>query len=104
MEASPEAMPISQAERLLLIAQAIVEETPDFFTPIGAGGGNLRSNTFMSELRSRAKQVFGQGYSEKKLCGDNNLAIDFYFPDEATAVEIAGMLGAPNFRETPQAV
>lgn len=50
----------------------------------------------MIELRSRAKQGFGQDYSEKKLCGDNNLAIDFYSPDEATAVELAGMLGAPN--------
>ena len=47
-------------------------------------------------MRSRAKQAFGQDYSEKKLCGDNNLAIDFYFPDEGTAVEDAGMLGAPN--------
>ena len=50
----------------------------------------------MAALSVGATQVFGQDYSEKKLCGDNNLAIDFYFPDEAIAVEIAGMLGAPN--------
>jgi len=96
MATTSETMPITKAERLLLIAQAIAEETPGFFTPIGAGRGNLRSNTFMGELRSRAKQVFGLDYSEKKLCGDNNLAIDFYFPDEATSVKVSGMLGAPN--------
>lgn len=96
MAATSETTPISKAERLLLIAQDIAEATPGFFTPIGAGKGNLRSNIFMSELKRRVEHALGQDYSEKKLCGDNNLAIDFYFPDEATAVEVAGMLGAPN--------
>lgn len=50
----------------------------------------------MTELKERAKETFGRDYSEAKLCGDTDLAIDFYFPEEATAVEIAGMLGAPN--------
>ena len=50
----------------------------------------------MSELRSSAKQVVGQDYSEAKVCGDNKLAIDFHFPDEETAVEIAGLLGESN--------
>src|SRR5258708_361459 len=96
MATTSNTVPISKTERLLLIAQAIAEKTPGFFTAIGAGKGNLRSNAFMNEMRSGAKQAFGQDYSEKKLCGDNNLAIDFYFPDEGTAVEVAGMLGAPN--------
>jgi hypothetical protein len=87
---------ITKAERLLLIAQKIAEETPDFFTAIGQGAGNLRSNAFMEELRNRAKSTFGRGYSEAKLCGDNKLAVDFYFPEEETVVEIAGMLSAPN--------
>jgi hypothetical protein len=96
MATTSNTVPISKAERLLLIAQTIAEKTPGFFTAIGAGKGNLRSNAFMKEMRSRAKHAFGQDCSERKLCGDNNLAIDFYFPDEATAVEVAGMLGAPN--------
>src|SRR5689334_5030167 len=96
METAPEKTGISKAERLLLIAQTIAEATPVFFSPIGSGKGNLRANIVMSELRSRAKEAFGQDYSEQKLCGDNNLTMDFYFPDEATAVEVAGMLGAPN--------
>jgi len=89
-------VPVTKAEHLYLIAQKIAEKTPGFFAPIGAGKGNLRSNTFMDALRITAKQVFGRDYSEAKLCSENKLAIDFYFPDEETAVEIAGMLGAPN--------
>src|SRR6266404_831746 len=87
---------ITKAERLLLIAQAIAEETPDFFVAIGEGAGNLRSNAFMSKLQVRAKSTFGRDYSEAKLCGDNKLAVDFYFPEEETVVEVAGMLSAPN--------
>src|SRR5260370_5192206 len=87
---------IKKAERLLRIAEEIAEETPDFFVAIGEGDGNLPANAFMEELRDRAKSTFGRDYSEAKLCGDNKLALDFYFPQEETAVEIAGMLSAPN--------
>ena len=88
--------PVTKAERLYLIAQEIAERTPGFFAPIGSGKGNLRSNVFMAAVKITAKQVFGREYSEAKLCGENKLAIDFYFPAEETAVEIAGMLGGPN--------
>jgi hypothetical protein len=87
---------VTKAEHLYLIAQRIAEQTPGFFTPLGAGGGNLRSNTFMIALKNLAAEIFEKDYSEAKLCGENKLAIDFYFPEEETAVEIAGMLGAPN--------
>jgi hypothetical protein len=86
----------NKADRLYLLAQAIAERTPGFFRAIGPGGGNLRSNAFMAALNDSATQIFGHDYSEANLCGDNKLAIDFYFPDEETAVEIAGMLSAPN--------
>ncbi len=93
MEQAPS---ITKAERLLLIGQEIVEETPDFFVAIGEGAGNLRSNAFMTKLRSHAKSIFSRDYSEARLCGDNKLAVDFYFPEEETVVEVAGMLSAPN--------
>jgi hypothetical protein len=51
---------ITKAERLLLIAQEIVEETPGFFIAIGQGAGNLRSNAFMKELRRRAKNILSR--------------------------------------------
>jgi hypothetical protein len=50
----------------------------------------------MGELRDRAKSTFGRDYGEGKLCGDNKLAVDFYFPEEETVVEIAGMLSGSN--------
>src|SRR5258708_168277 len=96
MNTMKQAPSITKAGRLLLIAQAIVEETPDFFSAIGAGAGNLRSNTFMSELKSRAKIPFRRDHSEVKLCGDNKLAMDFCFLEEKTVVEVAGMLSASN--------
>jgi hypothetical protein len=84
MDTMEQAPSISKAERLLLIAQAIAEETPNFFIAIGEGAGNLRSNVFMNELKGRAKSIFGRDYSEARLCGDNKLALDFYFPEEET--------------------
>ncbi len=93
MEQAPS---ITKAQRLLLIAQTIADETPNFFIAIGEGAGNLRSNAFMNELQGRAKSAFGRDYSEAKLCGDNKLAMDFFFPEEETVVEVAGMLSAPN--------
>ena len=96
MDTMEQAPSISKAERLLIIAQAIAEETPNFFIAIGEGAGNLRSNAFMNELQRRAKSIFGHNYCEAKLCGDNKLAVDFYFPEEETVVEVAGMLSASN--------
>ncbi len=96
MPDSTRASPITKAEQLLLIAQRVAETTPQFFIALGQGEGNIRSNVFTAELRKRALQAFGRDYSEARLCGETSLAIDFYFADEETAVEVAGMLGAPN--------
>lgn len=96
MDKTKQAPSITKAEHMLLLAQAIADETPNFFVAMGEGAGNLRSNAFMSELQDRAKSTFGHNYSEAKLCGDNKLAVDFYFPEEETVVEVAGMLSAPN--------
>ena len=40
--------------------------------------------------------MFGGDYSEARLCGDNAMAVDFYFPDEGTVIEIALGLKNPN--------
>lgn len=89
-------IPITKAMTLFVIAQRIAEQTPGYFTAEGPGHGNLRSNAFMAQLKSIAKQTFSRDYSEAKLCGDNKLAMDFYFPDEETVVEVAGLLSGPN--------
>ncbi|MEK6283258.1 MAG: hypothetical protein AABN95_23115 [Acidobacteriota bacterium] len=51
--------------------------------------GDHNTAFFMKELRSRATQAFEIDHAEKKLCGPNNLCVDFYFPDEETIVEVA---------------
>ena len=43
----------------------------------------------MKNLRSIALNSFGHDFSEKRVCKEADLRLDFYFPDEATAVEIA---------------
>lgn len=48
----------------------------------------------MKTLRSRAFELFGRDFSECKICGETSFAVDFYFPEEATIVEVA--LGLPN--------
>lgn len=82
------------AQRLLEIAREIVASTPDFHKVRGAGDGDHATNSFMRELRARAEGEFGSDYSEKRLCGASAFAVDFYFPEERTIVEIA--LGLPN--------
>lgn len=48
----------------------------------------------MRELRARATAAFGHDHAEQKICGETAFAADFYFPEEATVVEVA--LGLPN--------
>ena len=43
----------------------------------------------MQELRYRATNLLGQDYSEQKVCGDNGLAVDFFFPNESAILEVA---------------
>lgn len=77
------------------IAQTVANDRPLFFHAKGAGMGDKDSNEFMAEVRRRALTAFGQDFSEKRICGDNHLAVDFYFEDEATIVEIALTLKNP---------
>src|SRR5580765_1032360 len=80
---------------LLAIAREIASGNPDFQAALGPGAGNLATNAFLQELQRRARVEFGGAdFCEKKVCGDNSLAVDFYFPEEATIVEVA--LGLPN--------
>jgi len=80
--------------KLLSMAREISFGSPDFQKVQGPGAGNHATQQFMRDLRHRARDAFGADYGEKKLCGDTSLAVDFYFPDEATIVEVA--LGLPN--------
>jgi hypothetical protein len=87
---------MSRADQLAEIAQSLVDEWPTFFQTKGAGPGDLDTNEFMNQLRSRAARAFGEDLGERRICGDNKLAPDYYFPDEKTIVEIAMGLRNPS--------
>lgn len=80
---------MNRVDRLIELAQEIVVEDPDFFQTTGPGEGNRRTNAFMRELQSRAEEAFNQDLSEKRICGSTRLAVDFYFQEESTIVEVA---------------
>lgn len=85
---------MQKTETLIQITRETAASIPDFQAVRGAGAGDHATMSFMKSLRAAALERFGVDYSEKKICGDNSFAVDFYIPDEATIVEVA--LGLPN--------
>ena len=82
--------------RLLSLAQNLALERPGFFDIKGPSVGDKDTATFMAALRIRATEAFGADFAEQKICGQNGLCVDYYFPEEATIVEIAMGLRNPN--------
>jgi hypothetical protein len=80
---------MNYSDKLQDLAQGIADNTPRFFEIKGYGLGDKATIEFMKELRSQAIIIFQEDFSEKKICGDNNLSVDFYFPSESTVVEVA---------------
>ncbi|HSS21239.1 MAG TPA: hypothetical protein VLL54_14290 [Pyrinomonadaceae bacterium] len=80
---------IGKADLLFSLAQTLANEQRTFFEVKGPGIGDNDTADFMKELRSRALSLFKNDYSEKKVCGENNLCVDFYFDGEETIVEVA---------------
>src|SRR5258708_2625052 len=86
----------TKVDTLRKIVQAVADERARFFEIKGQGAGNYETNEFIARVRDRATGAFGQDFSEQRICGDSHHAVDFYFPDEATIVEIALGLRYPN--------
>jgi len=84
-----------KASRLILLVQKHAEVTPGFFKTKGPGIGDKAAIEFMNRLNASAKEMFGEDYSQQRICGDNKFAPDFYIPDEQTIVEIAFGLDKP---------
>ena len=80
---------------MVLTAQKLAEQHPDFFKVKGPGEGDRASNQYMGNLRKLAEGLFGRDYSETRVRADLDFKFDFYFPDEATVVEIALSLDKP---------
>ena len=85
---------VSQASQLIALARDVASATIDFQSVKGPGAGDHATGAFMRALRERATEEFGKDFSEKRLCGETSLAVDFYLPDESTIIEVA--LGLPN--------
>lgn len=85
-----------KSEQFISIAQQVADQRPGFFETKGPGKGDKDTNSFMAELRHQAQRAFGKDFSEQMICGESNLAVDFFFSDEGTIVEIA--LSLPNPR------
>jgi D-alanyl-D-alanine dipeptidase len=86
--------PQDRPNRLLETARSIAAAQPDFQVVRGPGDGDRATHAFMRQLRERAAAAFGVDCAEQKICGSTSFAADFYFPEEATVVEVA--LGLPN--------
>ena len=89
-------MQFKQSQRLYEIANDLAASTIGFFEKKGPGKGNRATNEYIAELGKRAIREFGQDFSEQNICGNNSLAVDFYFPEEGTIVEVALGLRNPN--------
>ena len=80
---------MNKASELIKIAQDLASDTPEFHSIKGPGKGDHATKDFMRTMREIAHNAFGQDYAEKKISGDTNFAVDFWFPDEMTIVEFA---------------
>lgn len=87
---------MSNAERLVSIAERLANEIVGFFEVAGPGKGDVRTQAFMQELGIRAEKELGQNFAERAICGQTALRPDFYFPGEGSIVEVALSLRNPN--------
>ena len=82
------------ADKLVHLARSLAGADADFQVKRGPGDGDRATAAFLAQLQRLAFTEFGFECWEKKICGATAYSVDFYFPDEATIVEVA--LGLPN--------
>ena len=86
---------MGKVETVIEMAQQLAAATDRFFDLKGPGVGDKATGAFMMQLGAGVCAVIGEDCSETRICGDNNLAVDFFFPDEQTIVEVALSLRNP---------
>lgn len=87
---------MSVTEQILGLAQKLALAREGFFDKKGPGAGDRDTSQFMAALRAKTLEATGVDYSEKRISGDNKLAVDFYVESEATVIEVALSLRNPN--------
>jgi hypothetical protein len=95
-EASSSTSPPMRPERLCVLAQRFAKSIPDFFNTKGPGKGDHATAEFLRSVREAARGMFGTDYSEKPACTSAGFRFDFFFPEEAVALEFAFGLHNPN--------
>jgi hypothetical protein len=86
---------ITKTQQIVSLAKEIASTTPGFHKVKGPGKGDKANHAFMATLRSRVREVLGEDYAEKQICGDTKSAVDFFIPEEKTIIEIALSLAKP---------
>jgi len=89
-------MTFSNVEALLKLIHEVVPNHPTFFQTIGAGQGNKDSNAFVKAVQSQVAAFFGENCKIEQKVGDSGMAVDYYFPDDKTIVEVARLVKNPN--------
>lgn len=87
---------MTKTDEIVRLAQEVAADSPAFFKVQRPGAGNRETNAFMAELHGRVVSAIGPGYEERRICGTNKLAVDFYVPEEEVIVEVALGLKNPN--------
>jgi len=81
---------------LLRIIEEVVVDHPYFFQSTGAGQANKASNEFVKAVQARVNDEIGEGCVEHIINTDSRMAVDYYFEDERTIVEVARLVKNPN--------
>jgi len=84
---------MNRTEMLLAKARELAAKNSSFQAVLGPGDGDRATADFLRKLQS----IFSSDQivcHEQKICGDTGFAVDFYFSEDETIVEVA--LGLPN--------
>lgn len=81
----------SSVNTIIDLAQVVARERgASFFAKLGPGKekGNGVTDAFMHTLRQLVRENIGEGFDERRICGNTKFSVDFYIPNEMAVVEI----------------
>ena len=80
---------------LLDIAQSEADARPNFREVKGPGAGDRFAAGFVAAVREKTREALGADFAEKGVVEGTAVRVDYWFPEEATVVEIALSLANP---------
>lgn len=85
---------LNRPEALLTAARELAAKNASFQAVLGPGAGDRATAAYLRELQSMTDLPGQDACHEQRLCGETGFAVDFYFREAETIVEVA--LGLPN--------